>query len=71
MQALKNQGADHVSTSAAAQVSQGGGTDLGFYDTQRPSMNGLIDVAKQGRQQQVNNYMANENAAQYQNSRRY
>lgn len=60
LQAMKNQGVDRMSTGGAAQAHQGGSDELGFYDTQRPSMAGLRTIGQQQRQTQVNNFMANQ-----------
>lgn len=71
-QALQNQGVGELQTGAAAPVSQGGGAELGFLDTQAPSMAGLHPgAAIANRQNQVRNFMANYNAGASQDRRRY
>jgi hypothetical protein len=65
LQALKNAGVDRLSTGGAARANQGGSNELGFYDTQRPSMAGLRTIGQQQRQTEVDNFMANQNGRRY------
>lgn len=45
LQAMKNQGVNHVTTSAAARSNQGGSDEMGFYENQSPAMTGLVSAA--------------------------
>lgn len=65
-QSLYERGAGSLTEDAGRDSQyQGGGETAatrksGFYGSQRPSMNGLNDIARQQRQTQVTNFMANQ-----------
>lgn len=70
LQAMKNQGVDHVTTGAAARPSQGGSGEPGFYEHQDPSIAGVLNASQMNRRSNVVGSMANYNTGSYQDSRR-